>query len=364
MSQAIKAQRICAALLMASLSLAVGAGEASAHSSADSIWQAPRAPDGPIGQPFTSRFVRPLPTVHEGVWSRGSGGGTRLRAGFLYTRSEQGETARWHLGDVQGEFRLWVHVPEDTAEPLPTAKVIYTVWEKRVDEAHYCRVRPYRLDQAARRGWKSFRTTAMLDGDVMIQVERQADGSGVMAASGAGLARVDLLPEQRPIARRACQRDAAVAAVASAKAVIGDYPSWRALRVLLDHGVLAAVGTAERFGADALRPAARGHVVAEAQKVSLPPSLPSASSGARRPGPRMPVDEAVRWLLAGYDWAETQAKAPAPSWAPDSAYDSYLAQCRHYGPSERDWRNPFHAYGDFADALAWASQQRRLGSGR
>ena len=354
-----KAVLVCLVLLMASVSLAVTSREVSAHSSSEPDWEAqvPRAGES---------ILKAAPKVYgaKGTWSRGSGGGTPSALGFAYTRSDEGEKARWYFGDVQGEFRLRVHVPSDGAKPLPTAKVIYTIWEKRVDEAHYHRVRTYRLDQATRRGWRSFRTTAALDGKAMIRVERQDGGSGVMAAAGVRLERVGLLAELQPVAERACQRDAAVAAVTSSEGLVEIYPRWRELRALLGHRLLAAVSAAERLGADALRPPAAAHVVAEAKRLSGLPRLPSVASSTWQPDPRMSVDQAVKLLLAAYGWAEAQAKAPKRPWTSSSRYGSYLAQCRHHDEDDGIRRYRFHGYGEFAEDLAWASQQRRQGSER
>lgn len=345
-------------LMVASLGLAVTAGEASAHSSVEPNWEA-KVPRTGVS------ILKASPRIYgaKGTWHRGSGGDTPASSGFSYTRSEMGEKARWYLGDVQGEFRLWVQVPGDGAKPSPTAKVIYTVWEKRVDEDHYHRVRTYRLDQATRRGWRSFQTTATLDGRAMIRVERQDGGSGVMAAAGARLERVDVLPELQAIAERACQRDAAAAAVTSADGAAGVYPRWRELRALLDHRLLAAVSAAERLGADALRPPAAAHGVAKALSLSGLPRLPSVAPSTWQPGPQMTVDRAVKLLLAAYGWAEAQAKGP--EWLRSSSrYISYLAQCRHHDEDDSIRRYRFHGYGEFAEGLAWASQQRRLGSKR
>lgn len=339
--------------------LAVSAGAVSAHSSTEPDWvaQVPRT---------GVSVLKASPKVYgaKDAWLRGSGGGTPSSSGFAYTRSEEGEEARWYLGDVQGEFRLRVHVPDAGAKPPPTAKVIYTVWEKRVDEAHYHRVRTYRLDQATRRGWRSFRTTAALDGKVMVRVERQDGGSGVMATAGVRLERIDLLAELQPVAERACQRDAAVAAVTSAEGIVEIYPRWRELRALLDHRLLAAVSAAERLGADALRPPAAAHVVAEAKRLSGLPRLPAVSSSTWQPDPRMSVDQAVKLLIAAYDWAEAQAKSSKGPLISTFRYSSYLAQCRHHDDDDGIRRYRFHGYGEFAEDLAWASQQRRLGSER
>ena len=224
-------------------------------------------------------------------------------------------------------------------------------------------MRTYRLDQATRRGWRSFRTTAPLDGRALIRVERQDGGSGVMAAAGVRLERVDVLPELQAIAERACQRDAAVAAVTSADGAAGVYPRWRELRALLDHRLLAAVSTAERLGADALRPPAAALVVAKALSLSGLPRLPSVAPSTWQPGWPMSVDRAVKLLLAAYGWAEAQAKGP--EWLRSSSrYISYLAQCRHHDEDDSIRRYRFHGYGEFAEGLAWASQQRRLGSKR
>ena len=76
----------------------------------------------------------------------------------------------------------------------------------------------------------------------------------------------------------------------------------------------------------------------------------------------MSVDQAVRLLVAIYDWAELAAKDPTPRHR--EVYSSYLVQCLDHDSVARAQRNAFHGYGEFADDLAWANQQRRLGSKR
>ena len=291
------------------------------------------SPNWTAGVPYVSTRTKEGKTLYwtrgESRWETGTGRATGSN-GFYYAPYGSKYRARWYLGDRQGTYQLDVFIPKSGASPEATAQAEYTVWEKRIDESHYHRIAKFSLNQESSRekGWRRFTSEFEIDGRLYVEVRRKPRHSGgVLTADSIRVTSVDVLPEHYESAREMCEQGVVKALSVTVVGV----------------SAIAAAVVATYIGPAALTKAAARSLVNDAK---LLVGSPAAYYSVER------AKEIV--------WNELKRRG-LDVW--DDAVSSYRQGCKHFR-APRIYLGITRGYGNYADDLAKAVGQRRLGANR
>ena len=163
---------------------------------------------GPDYLSIGTDFVNYPSDQYAGDWTKYDTdcGGWRCGGNHSYFTSLKGATAWWHLGDVQGQYRLDIRIPkgENEIDKRATARLGVQVREKRPGETRYTTLKSYTLDQGTwnhNGGWIGWSTYVHLDGEVFVRVEVLSGYAGV---SDVRMSHKDVLPAHKELATEMC----------------------------------------------------------------------------------------------------------------------------------------------------------------